>query len=128
MSTPTIELRMVKLSVDDLQAASDFYARCFGMVEGARHNQWEWALGWPETGEGNTELILVCDPDGRLPHRFGPAWLLLRVADLDACLGELRSAGARDVGERRSLPEHGVEIAIARDPFGNILELVSPVS
>jgi predicted enzyme related to lactoylglutathione lyase len=124
-------LSAIKLPVPDLPQAASFYTSHFGLVLDAKHNESEWALRYPGPGE-STEIVLVkasadSPPfaEGRLD--FGPAWLVLQVTDTSTLMTEIASAGGQEVMETQLLPEYGVQLAIAKDPFGNILELVSPL-
>jgi len=116
------ELSAVKLKVDDLQRASDFYVEHFAMVVGSKYNRWEWELRTsPDAGVG---LILYCDPDHDHPYDFGTSWLLLRVEDARAAGDRLRAAG-HPVQDPIDMPDTTIVLVFTEDLDGNIIELVS---
>ena len=113
------------LAVSDVQRSHDFYREVFG---------WESHLEWP--GE-YTELV-VTDEDrlglyrregyavtagaepADLNGRVSPAYLYVRVDDLDGTILRLRAAGARPLSGR-SNRNWGDEAAYFADPDGNVV-------
>ena len=115
----------VVLAVSDVDRAHAFYREVFG---------WESHLEW--SGE-YTELVLSEDDrlglyrrDGwaetagaepaELNGRVSPAYLYVRVDDLDETLARLRNAGARELS-RRAERGWGDEAAYFADPDGNVV-------
>ena len=120
------------LAVADVDRAYGFYREVFG---------WESHLEWP--GE-YTELVVSGDDrlglyrrDGwaksagaepaELNGRVSPAYLYVRVEDLDETLGRLERAGARPLSER-SKRGWGEEAAYFADPDGNVLAVARRLS
>jgi catechol 2,3-dioxygenase-like lactoylglutathione lyase family enzyme len=115
----------VVFAVSDVQRSYDFYRDVFG---------WTSHLEWP--GE-YTELV-VTDEDrlglyrrdgwaqtagaepAELNGRVSPAYLYVRVDDLDGTIDRLRGAGARQLS-RRSQRGWGDEAAYFADPDGNVV-------
>jgi catechol 2,3-dioxygenase-like lactoylglutathione lyase family enzyme len=113
------------LAVTDVDRAYEFYREVFG---------WESHLEWP--GE-YTELVVTEDDrlglyrrDGYavtagaepadLNGRVSPAYLYVRVDDLDETIARLRKAGARPLSPR-SERTWGEEAAYFADPDGNVV-------
>jgi catechol 2,3-dioxygenase-like lactoylglutathione lyase family enzyme len=114
----------VVLAVTDVERAYAFYRRIFG---------WESHLEWP--GE-YTELVLSEDDrlglyrrDGwaesagaepaELNGRVSPAYLYVRVDDLEGTLERLEGVGARRLSHRQRRG-WGDEAAYFADPDGNV--------
>jgi catechol 2,3-dioxygenase-like lactoylglutathione lyase family enzyme len=113
------------LAVSDVDRAYAFYREVFG---------WESHIEWP--GE-YTELV-VTDEDrlglyrrdgwaqsagaepAELNGKVSPAYLYVRVDDLDETLGRLEQAGARPLSAR-SRRGWGEEAAYFADPDGNVV-------
>jgi len=121
----------VVLAVSDVGRAYAFYSGIFG---------WESHLEWP--GE-YTELVLSEDDRLGLYRRDGwaesagaepaelngavsPAYLYVRVDDLDGTLERLQSAGARRLSPRRQRG-WGDEAAYFADPDGNVVAVAKRI-
>ena len=119
---PAYSLMSVKISVSDFRRSTDFYARYFGMKEGAQYNPAEKALDWPGPGQGST-IIMVHDEAGKLK---GPAssWLMFRVPDAKRIAAELTAAGYKDVEPAQEIKEYDTVVVMARDPDGNQIEMM----
>jgi catechol 2,3-dioxygenase-like lactoylglutathione lyase family enzyme len=119
----------VVLAVSDVERAYAFYREVFG---------WESHLEWP--GE-YTELVLSRDDRLGLYRRDGwaesagaqpaelngnvsPAYLYVRVDDLDATIDRLDRIGARRLSSRQRRG-WGDEAAYFADPDGNVLAVAS---
>jgi uncharacterized protein len=119
----------VVLAVSDVERAYAFYHEVFG---------WESHLEWP--GE-YTELVLSGDDRLGLYRRDGwaesagaqpaelnghvsPAYLYVRVDDLDATLDRLDRIGARRLSPRQRRG-WGDEAAYFADPDGNVLAVAA---
>lgn len=113
------------LAVSDVQRSHDFYRDVFG---------WESHLEWP--GE-YTELVVTDDDRLGLYRREGyavtagaepadlngrvsPAYLYVRVDDLDGTIQRLQAAGARPLSGL-SDRNWGDEAAYFADPDGNVV-------
>lgn len=113
------------LAVSDVQRSHDFYRDVFG---------WESHLEWP--GE-YTELVVTDDDRLGLYRREGyavtagaepadlngrvsPAYLYVRVDDLDGTIRRLQAAGARPLSGL-SDRNWGDEAAYFADPDGNVV-------
>ena len=119
----------VRYIVDDVDAAIEFYRDRLGFREEMHPNAFFAMLG-----RGDLRLVLSVPgggpgggqamPDGRRPEPGGWNRFQIEVDDLDAIVGELRTAGVRfrneivvGVGGRQVLVE---------DPAGNPVELFEP--
>lgn len=115
----------IVLAVSDVQRSHDFYRDVFG---------WESHLEWP--GE-YTELVITDDDRLGLYRREGyavtagaepadlngrvsPAYLYVRVDDLDGTIQRLQAAGARPLSGL-SDRNWGDEAAYFADPDGNVV-------
>jgi catechol 2,3-dioxygenase-like lactoylglutathione lyase family enzyme len=113
------------LAVSDVARAHDFYRGVFG---------WTSHLEWPDE---YTELVVSDDDrlglyrrDGyaetagaepvELNGRVSPAYLYVRVDDLDETIDRLERAGARKLSPR-STRGWGEEAAYFADPDGNVV-------
>jgi catechol 2,3-dioxygenase-like lactoylglutathione lyase family enzyme len=117
------------LAVTDVDRAYAFYRGVFG---------WESHLGWP----GEYEELVVTDEDrlglyrrdgwaasagaqpAELNGQVSPAYLYVRVDDLDATIERLREAGARPLSERADR-NWGDEAAYFADPDGNVVAVAA---
>jgi predicted enzyme related to lactoylglutathione lyase len=115
-------LMSVKISVSDFRRSTDFYAKYFGMKEGAQYNPAEKALDWPGPGQGST-IIMVHDQTGKLK---GPAssWLMFRVPDAKKIAAELTAAGYKGVEPAQEIKAYDTVVVMARDPDGNQIEMM----
>jgi catechol 2,3-dioxygenase-like lactoylglutathione lyase family enzyme len=119
----------VRYIVDDVDAAVAFYTGLLGFEVQMRP-----APGFAMLGRGDLRLLLnavggpggasQAMPDGRVPEPGGWSRFQLEVADLDAEVDRLRTAGAtfrneivEGVGGRQILVD---------DPAGNCVELFEP--
>jgi catechol 2,3-dioxygenase-like lactoylglutathione lyase family enzyme len=119
----------VRYIVDDVDAAIEFYCGQLGFAE-VMHPAPAFAM----LAKGDLRLVLSAPgggpgggaamPDGQLPKPGGWNRFQLEVADLEAAVAMLRSAGARfrndivnGVGGKQILVE---------DPSGNPVELFEP--
>ncbi len=112
-------LHHVSLNVDDLATAIDFYVARLGCSVREDRPDLGFAGAWLDAGGSQVHLI-----EAPPPERLGQH-LALVVADLDACVAELRAAGVR--------VSDPVPIATSRqsfcsDPAGNLVELHEPAA
>jgi lactoylglutathione lyase len=117
------------LAVSDVDRAYAFYRGVFG---------WESHLGWP----GEYEELVVSEEDrlglyrrdgwaasagaepADLNGHVSPAYLYVRVEDLDGTIGRLREAGARPLSPRADR-NWGDEAAYFADPDGNVVAVAA---
>ncbi|XXF78474.1 VOC family protein [Myxococcaceae bacterium GXIMD 01537] len=120
---------LVNIDVDDLDAATAFYTRAFGLRVGRRF------------GDGGVELLgttapvylLVKEagtlpfPGATAPRDYGPHWTPVHldfvVEDLPVAVRAAEAAGARVETPIREA--RWGDIALLRDPFGNGFCLLS---
>jgi lactoylglutathione lyase len=128
----------VGLSVRDLDAMSDWYARHFGYRVQLRL----------ELDAVGLRIVMLTADDGRrfelLTRRgsgspglrasnaleaaatWGFGHVAFQVADLDITYRRLLAAGASAVAEPAPSPEPGLWFAWVHDPEGNLVELIGP--
>jgi catechol 2,3-dioxygenase-like lactoylglutathione lyase family enzyme len=117
------------LAVSDVDRAYAFYRGVFG---------WESHLGWP----GEYEELVVTEDDrlglyrrdgwaasagaepAELNGHVSPAYLYVRVDDLEGTIERLRAAGARPLSPRADR-NWGDEAAYFADPDGNVVAVAA---
>ena len=106
------------LTVSDVRAAVEWYAKAFGFVEHVRIGEGHRAqLGL--LGESAAELIVAEVRSGRrVPERELSHQVMLKVADATAIVGRAKELGATVVGEVKDW-EYGERQATLDDPFGH---------
>jgi catechol 2,3-dioxygenase-like lactoylglutathione lyase family enzyme len=119
----------VRYIVNDVDAAIAFYTRHLGFTE-VMHPAPAFAmlsrgdlrlvLSAPGAGPGGGQAM----PDGTLPTPGGWNRFSVEVADLDALVGKLRTAGVRFRNE--IVTGTGGKQILAEDPSGNPVELFEP--
>jgi lactoylglutathione lyase len=126
----------VGVSVADLDAARDWYARVFGFTEGYRFEVPPAGLrGCFMEGAGIRVELLEragslpgaaqhpASPDAALLSR-GYGHLAVSTHDLDGLFEDAVAAGARVVWDIRPSPQPGVRFAWITDDDGNLIELM----
>ena len=116
-----------KIVVANLERAERFYTGVFGMrsLHRVRAEDHAYPL---------EEVILSLSPEGHklLLVRYltkpcppaGAAWIGFTVADMEATLADVETAGGRIEVPPHENPEHGVIAAIAADPDGHLIEVI----
>ncbi len=107
----------VSINVDDVDAAVAFYVERLGLTRRRDRPDFGFGGAWLDVGGQQVHLI-----EGALPGDRGQHFAL-QVADLEATVSELRSAGLEvsdpsPVGTGRQ--------AFLHDPAGNLVELHQP--
>jgi len=118
-----MKIAALRIFVDDLAAARDFYAGALGLLlgeDGARY-------GWCVFDGGGARLVLEsvapdAAPDDRsLVGRF--VGVSFEVGDVEAEYARLRGMGVRFTGPPARQPWGGA-LATLSDPSGNLIQLV----
>ena len=109
----------VSINVADVDAALAFYVEHLGLTPGTDRPDFGFGGAWLDLGPQQVHLIEAPLPGDRGQH------FAVHVADLDASIAQLRSAGvevsdASPVGTGRQ--------AFLHDPSGNLVELHEPAS
>lgn len=124
-----------KLVVADVDAAARFY-EAIGLRliahnvggEGAHRQKQAWLS---VSGDMASHLLVLSQflelPPPSPPTYPGEVWLTLNVADADAFIGMVTSAGGSVVRAPENQPDHGVRAAIVSDNEGHIIEIVGPL-
>lgn len=134
---PTFVFDHVGLSVADLDAQRRFYAAALGLTEV------EERFEMPEAhvrsailrAENGLKIELI-ERGGSAPQEFADAfdgagiqgyfhWAVY-VDDLDAAYRAVLGAGGREVSAPAGAVRPGMRFAYAKDPEGNLLELIQP--
>ncbi len=117
MALKLLRVAHVNLSVDDLDAASDFYGRVLGLKPALRPDDASTRPGlWFRLGDVEIHLSLEAGADNARSKRH----VAFEVADADEARAQLAEMGvAVDSGKQMS----GVRRFFVRDPAGNRLEL-----
>jgi predicted enzyme related to lactoylglutathione lyase len=117
-----------KLVVADLDKAAAFYTSVCGLTEQARVED---RLGgraiveiiFAPAYQGGASFVLLTYPDTPKPAS-GEVILGFATPDVDAFVGRVMAGGGAVVDPAVSRPEHGVKVAIVKDPEGHLIEVV----
>src|SRR5512137_1858235 len=109
------EIAFTVLPVSDVKRSRDFYISTFGLKETAN-----WEDKWVEFDIGPGTLA-ISTGDGQMTPGAKGAMVALEVADLAACLSELRAQGVKVPGGPFESPVCAG--AVVEDPDGNQLML-----
>jgi len=117
-----------KLVVGDLDKAAAFYKSVCGLTEQARVDD---RLGGRAISEiifapayqGGASFVLLAYPDTPRPSS-GEVILGFATQDVDAFVGQVLAGGGAVVDAPVSRPDHGVRVAIVKDPEGHVIEVV----
>jgi catechol 2,3-dioxygenase-like lactoylglutathione lyase family enzyme len=119
------------LAVSDVDRSYDFYRSVFGWTS---HLEWpgeyvelelsenDWLGLYRRDGYAVTAGAEPVDLDGQV----SPAYLYVRVEDLEGTIERLREAGARALSPR-SRRNWGEEAAYFADPDGNVVAVAQPI-
>jgi predicted enzyme related to lactoylglutathione lyase len=121
-------LGFTKLVVADLDKTAAFYKSVCGLTEQARVDD---RLGGRAISEiifapayqGGASFVLLTYPDAPKPSS-GEVILGFATPDVDAFVGRVLAGGGAVVDAAASRPEHGVRVAIVKDPEGHLIEVV----
>jgi catechol 2,3-dioxygenase-like lactoylglutathione lyase family enzyme len=136
----------VAIVVDDLPAATDFFAelglvlqgegsvegRSVDRISGLEGVRADIAMMRTPDGSGRLELVRYHSPKDRGEHRDAPAnapgirHIAFAVDDIDAVVAGLRARGAELVGDLVRY-EDSYRLCYLRGPEGLIVELVEPI-
>jgi len=117
-----------KLVVADLDKAAAFYKSVCGLTEQARVED---KLGgraiveiiYAPAYQGGASFVLLTYPDTPKPAS-GEVILGFATPDVDAFVGRVLAGGGAVVDAAVSRPDHGVRVAIVKDPEGHLIEVV----
>ena len=117
-----------KLIVGDLDKAAAFYKSVCGLTEQARVED---RLGGRAISEiifapayqGGASFVLLAYPDTPRPSS-GEVILGFATPDVDAFVDRVLAGGGVVVDPAVSRPEHGVRVAIVKDPEEHLIEVV----
>lgn len=127
-----VTLNSVRVGAKDTEALAKFYESAFGMHEVNRiqaPNGPELFLNFGATADdakANKALRLVLmhresdDLKDPIPH------VIFNVTDIAATVAAIKAAGGSMQSEPRPFGNTGLVIGIARDPVGNLIELIQP--
>ena len=117
-----------KLIVGDLDKASAFYKGVCGLTEQARVDDKVGGRAISEiifapAHQGGASFVLLTYPDTPKPAS-GEVILGFATPDVDAFVGRVVAGGGAVVDAAVSRPDHGVRVAIVKDPEGHLIEVV----
>ena len=130
LTPPPIDiLRMdhIGVMVRDIDEAVAWYTTTLGLAVIDRWEEPGSQMAWAHLQAGTTRLELVQRP-GLLSAPAGTGGLhhlALVVADCAAATDALAAAGGEVVRDPSYFDRHDMDWSFVRDPFGNILEIVS---
>ena len=117
----------VGIMVRDIDRAVDWYVSALGMVVGDRWEDRDADMAWAHLEAGSHRIELVQRPaltDAPAGTR-GLHHVALVVADCSAATAALAEMGGEIVRHPSYFGRHDMDWSFVRDPFGNILEIVS---
>lgn len=132
MAHAEVTLNSVRVGAKDTEALAKFYQSAFGMHEVNRiqaPNGPELFLNFganTDDAKANKALRLVLmhrdsdDLKDPIPH------VIFNVSDIAATVAAIKAAGGSMQSEPRPFGNTGLVIGIARDPVGNLIELIQP--
>ena len=132
MAHAEVTLNSVRVGAKDTEALAKFYQSAFGMHEVNRiqaPNGPELFLNFganTDEAKANKALRLVLmhrdsdDLKDPIPH------VIFNVSDIAATVAAIKAAGGSMQSEPRPFGNTGLVIGIARDPVGNLIELIQP--
>ena len=104
----------VSINVRDVEEALAFYVGALGMTVRSDRPNFDFAGAWLDVGGEQVHLIQGPPPEPRGQH------FAVRVADLNASVGELRRRGV-EVSD--PVPVGSARQCFLSDPSGNLVEL-----
>ncbi len=114
------------INVDDLDRSVDFYTRVLGLEERMKIDIGE-LHEVLVAGDGDAVSILLVKHADRLgtpEPGTGFEKIVLVTGDVDAMHGQVIANGGSSEREPRDMAEHGIRVALVRDPDGYLLELI----
>lgn len=131
-----LAMHATKLVVRDVEIAERFYqavglkpvARNLGGEGNVRQQQ-----AWMSvTGDSSSHMLILSQfleaPAPPLPAYPREVWLAFNVADVDATIAAVESAGGSVLRPGEDRPEHNVRAAVVEDNEGHIIEIVGPIA
>lgn len=117
----------VGLMVDDIDTAVQWYVDALGFTIADRWDNSDLDMAWAHLESQDFRLEIVRRPRLTAPGDTvtGYHHLALAVTDCQAATDALVLAGAQVVFAPSYFDRHHMDWSFVRDPFGNILELVS---
>ena len=117
-----------KLVVADLDKAAAFYKSVCGLAEQARVEDRRGGRAIVEiifapAYQGGASFVLLTYPDTPKPAS-GEVILGFATPDVDAFVSRVAAGGGTVVDAAVSRPDHGVRVAIVKDPEGHLIEVV----
>jgi predicted enzyme related to lactoylglutathione lyase len=110
-----MKMTIAWFSVDDFEAAKQFYGSVLGMKQIFEVHTW---AEFSDKDGGAAIGIAMNSPSGRIPG----ATVILQVDDIDAERRQLESKNVKFEGKTEEIPGI-VKLATFHDPFGNRLQL-----
>lgn len=132
-----IRLHHIALSVADLERAIEWYGDALGLRPTVRAALPGFRLAMLEAPDGMRIEVFEADgatrtTDSSTPttvmRHHGYTHLALDVDELAPVHDRLVSIGAASVWDPRPSPEPGRAMAFVRDPEGNLIELIGPLT
>lgn len=129
MSLPITGVRLdhIGVMVTDIDAAVLWYIETFGFTVTDRWADQESGMAWAHLELDGIRVEFVQRTGLERPDQAASGFhhLALAVADCAAAVTRVVSAGAEVVFAPSYFDRHDMDWSFVRDPFGNILELIS---
>ena len=124
---PSMSLDHVAIMVPNMEEGVNWYVAKFGAQIVDRWDNPEAGMEWThlEIGSFKLELVKRVGLDERVPNAWGYHHVAFQVADCDATVAALESAGVTVVMPPSNFERHEIRWAFVADYLGNIFEIIS---
>ncbi|MGC5171733.1 VOC family protein [Microbacterium sp. DT81.1] len=126
-SVELIRVDHVGIMVDELDPAVNWYVNALGLSVTDRWENESSGMAWAHLQAGGIRLEIVQRPGlaSPTPGAAGIHHIAIVVDDCAAATAELIERGGDEVMPASYFERHDMDWSFVRDPFGNILEIVS---
>ena len=119
-------LRSVKIAVNDFEQSTKFY-EAIGMEPGPKRDQ-VWEMVWDSDTRNSGVLMVSPEYASRAQMERGGTYLMVTTPDMGAVVERLRQIGYPEIGEPKAMGGNMVTVLMLKDPDGNRIEMLGPLS
>lgn len=119
------QLRSVRFPVADFERSANFYTKYLGFKRSPDVSR---LIEWDDSSQGS--MIIMLELENQWGLKPGQVLLHFHVPDLDGLVKQLKDDGYENIESPRVSGNSGApfKILFIKDPDGNIVELVQPIS